>query len=150
MQSNIGIKAKEYFKKLEVIKNINRGGCLFSAYGVYLRLEKDGFDMSNVNIVQLSISSLEDIEYNKSFLAGNTQNAGSSSHFALSVDGGKTFLDAMDMVNAYTYDYHLLIPSSQVEVFSENCLRNGSWNATFERNVSVPKINEILGISLKY
>lgn len=138
-------KIQEKFSKIKDIENLNRGGCLFAAYGVYLSLKKDGLDCSNLRIVQLaSCDDIKELNKNKSFLKGDSQNAESSSHFAITVNG-KDFYDSTGVITK-DYLYHLEIPSNQIDSFSKSSLKNGQWNSSFERNEGVPLIENNLGI----
>jgi hypothetical protein len=165
------VKDKELFNHILKLFNsidipyINYGGCLYSAYAVYRKLELEGKLNSDIAIVQLSSYSKYDIDHNLDFISGNNDKPISSSHFVLTFDGGKTALDSNGIISigddnnwsvkhklnydsSSEYKYHLVIPQNMTETFSINALTYGGWNRDFCRATGVPMINKILGIDL--
>ena len=143
-------KGFNLLSSLSNIECINSGGCLFVCLGVYRALLNEGIDDKNIVIVQLELFGSPSIEENKKFIEGLNEKAYSSSHFALSFDGGLTCYDCDGMVNVERYPLHLIIPNNMIEKFSSNALTYGSWNPWFDRQTGVNEINNILGTNLEY
>lgn len=142
-------KTLGYFKMINEIETLNFGGCLVGAYAVWKRLELDGEDMSNVVLVQLANDwDLPSIQSNQEYLFDNSNTPSSSTHFALSLDWGKTLIDS-EGDHTEIYDDTLIIEPEYVEELSRGALLYGSWNYDFDRRTEIPRINEILGLDVE-
>lgn len=138
----------ENYNLLNNISNINSGGCLYAAYAIYESLKKLNLHKNeDLVIIQFSYSKHQ-IKNNKDFINGETDTASSSSHFGISVDGGKTAYDSEGLVEEGEYNYYLIIPNKMIEVFCNSSLQGGNWSSNFNRKIEVPKINILLQINL--
>lgn len=137
-------------KKLDVIENLNSGGCLYSALGVYHHLKNRGLNSDDVVIVHLEVwkKGLCNIQNNRNFIQEREGDASSGFHFGISCDGGKTIFDSKGEINYNKYLYRYNIPNDCIEVFCQNALMYGDWNWLFCRSTGVSYINSILDVNL--
>jgi len=136
------------FAAINHIENLNYGGCLYAAYGVYLKMKNDGLDVSKIKIVQLQTPYSSGIEHNKLYLKGEVKTATSSNHFGLTIDE-EVFLDSEGEINMEPFYYHIFIPNSQLETFCVSALTHGDWNNSFNVENGIAEINKVLGINLE-
>lgn len=142
---------KENYKSINDIKNLNSGGCLYAAYGVFKKLHKDKVPMRNIAIVQAPNGFFSDsLTRNRLYLEGLNSKATSGTHFIIRVY--QYFIGSTGDItkSAKGWKKSLEIKGiRKVNRFCESSLDNGNWNEMFNRTKAIPKINEVLGVNLK-
>jgi hypothetical protein len=133
---------EEIRKYLDSIKNINYGGCGYSALAMYLWLKKQGYPyMHRISFVYLYSSTYHYYEINTKFIKHNEGLPTSCSHIMLKVRG--KLLDSTP--NGLGVD-----PVKRHNNITEETLRlslqNGGWNDSFDAPKHLPKIEKKLGI----
>ena len=131
---------------LASVRNINYGGCGFSAYAMYLWLEKRGMLSKDATVVYGYDSTLCGYKRNVDFLNGNSNVAGACDHVALFNEG--KFFDSSGELEAdwgYGINTFIFVPIDKLHKFMEVSLQC-SWNSSFERDKYVPKIQKKLEI----
>lgn len=135
------------FKKLNRVSNLNRGGCLYACYAVYLKLKQKNIDVSNLSIIELWHHTLY-IDNNKEFIKWKNNYASSDSHFALTIDGWINVFDSDGEVDVWHYDHNYIIESKHISKFCRNALKYWWWNDDFNRKRGVKQINKLLGVKM--
>lgn len=135
---------KAAYSLIKNIPNLNYGGCLYAAYGVYLHLVAKGF--KNVNIVQLDYDNSAYIRTNKSYISNKSNNVTSGMHFGVSINNGKTVYDTDGLC---IYAEKLVIPFEFTTKFAINSLKYGTWNPKFDQ-YEIRSINKALDTKLKF
>ena len=140
----------EIITSLNSVFAINSGGCLYAAYGTYLKLKQEGVESDEIVIVQKASPYYHTADHylkqNAAFLQGESSVADSGYHFVISFDGGKTLYDSEG--RHPTGEGDLVIPNEKLDTFCPNSLRNGGWNWMFDRNDDLETVNEILNLEL--
>lgn len=139
---------KKYLKELNEIPYINRGGCLYAAYGVWLKLQQEGLLLNDKIVIVMYCDNDYYKDVNMKFLENKTKQAESSNHFGLSFNGGKTAYDTGGLVTRWNHCELIVIDFDKTQSFCESSLKYGSWNELFERKSSVAQINKKLGLNL--
>lgn len=139
---------KKYLKELDEIPNINRGGCLYAAYAVWLKLQKEGLLLNNKIVIIMYHDHDYHRDENMKFLKNKTKKAVSSTHFGLSFNGGKTVYDSEGLIKEYKHCGTMIIDFNKTQSFCESSLKYGGWNPAFKRKSGVTQINKKLGLNL--
>ena len=139
------------FEKLTDVRYINNGWCLYSAYGVWLKLKKDKFkDLDKVFLIQLSLGK-SSIKNNENFIK-NWCNGEVKADCPFALCYIKSSLEHYIIdssgIHIQIWDNELLIKKDNIDKFCRSALKNWSWNPTFNRRTQVPKINRILGVKM--
>lgn len=136
---------------LNCIPNINRGGCLISAYAIFLYFKKHAPKYFNENVVLVQFSrQFSDHLHNKYFIESLELNAVSATHFGISFDNGNTAYDSNGLITNldYNYEYRLVIPNDMTFEFVFSALQDGTWNPDFKRELHIPTIENMLEITI--
>lgn len=139
-------KVRNTFKQLSIIDNINYWWCLIAAYAVYQTLWKPKW----LNIIQLSNSPVDKWMYNNiCFINWTIKKAKSWSHFWLTYDNWKTYIDTNGTeIKTSTRLKTFVIPEDKLEQFFKSAIKHWDWNSFFDRKEQVPKIEKLLSITL--
>lgn len=129
---------------LSNIDTINRGGCLVSAYSIYLYLKDNKVLPKDFSIVALSHYE-EELDLYIDFIQNNVS-PNIVSHYVVYFEG--KYYDSTGEYDISTYEYKYFI-SNKIE---ETCLyllnECGTWNRSFDRSNNT-YIEKSLGINLE-
>lgn len=139
---------KKYLRELKTIPNINRGGCLYAAYAVWLKLQQEGLLLNDKIVIVMYYDDNYHKDVNMKFLENKTKQATSSTHFGLSFNGGKTVYDTGGIVRRYRDCDTMVIDFDKTQSFCESSLKYGGWNSAFIRKTGVAQINKKLDLNL--
>lgn len=144
---------KELREYLNSIPNINEGGCLISAYSMYLYLKKTNQLPSNFKILQIAEPILQRFLLIRQLQSTDpTKFTGGLQHAMCLVDGV-----IFDSKEARPLDIDLLAKTCSIPVDPETQseyiiaqINTAGWNTSFNREKFVPEIEKELGIDLSF
>ena len=134
------------YKSLDVIDDLNFGGCGIAALAV-IAWAKKRFPKKSLTIAYIyTIGLVKFARTNQEILMdGDYENLWVPYHIALFVDGD--FIDSGGIIEN-TERYAEIVKSRSVNDLIM-FLEYGEWNSDFDRTSGIRKINKILGINLK-
>lgn len=135
-------KALEY---LSNIPYINSGGCLVSAYAMFLNERRNGNHKVRIHAI--------DIEYalnrNIAFFNNTKELPISNRHYVWTYYKRGRFWDSNGVYKASRGFYKTLeIPEHLTDKFVELALQYGNWNKLFDRVNEIPKIESYFNIEI--
>lgn len=132
------------------IPDINRGGCLVSAYAFQQFCQKNGYKVPTIVALHSWEESVltRNIQINHKFIAtdGRTQ-AANAAHFGWTY--GATIMDAKKTVPLSNYKEKIFIPTHLMPKLYKETMVWGNWNPAFHR-FWIPKIAEKLNVNLDF
>ena len=137
---------RDLIGSLNNIPHINRGWCLFAAYGTYLKAKELG--IKKVSIVQIDWSNGYFTNTNKAFLKWEVSSPVSGNHFVIKV-GSKMF-DSRWEFSSNNYADLIFKNDNEIQKLCVISLKWSDWNDDFDRWYGVKQIKKILWIDLSY
>ena len=132
------VNVSPFFGKIENIPNKNLGGCLFFCYLFWLWLKENDLPTDSFSIFQYDFEDGDSINQNLDWILGDTDEAGSSAHFAWKYEGIEYDSDGIRPEGGWNnYEATELLglnheTGSLVEEFCLNAMLYGGWNYTFD------------------
>ena len=139
---------KEVRKYLNSIPFINLGGCLFSAYAMYLWLEKNNKLTKNTAIA-LHYRNYDRYEFdiNHNILTNNDNSHSPQSCAHATLFHRKRFIDSEKSLKTPNERYELCLSTTNKQFILESLKNKDNWNYMFSREW-ISEIEETLEITL--
>lgn len=134
----------EKYYSLRTIDNINLGGCGIAALSICRLMKNRGFIFPQYQIVFMYEQYEEDIldETKNKIENGLIDSIEIPTHVAVKV--GDIIIDSYGVVDTKDYPLHMVVSEDQLV----KTLGLRHWNSLFDRDHSVPIIEQMLGIDL--
>jgi hypothetical protein len=136
---------------LNTIPNINEGGCLISAYSVYLYLKQNNTLSPDFKIIEISPDTLTKYMNTMQYLSSDPESNVFSCGHAVILYNGYIYDSEIDVKMDEFVDaavFGIWIDPKDHEQWLINQMNNASWNESFDRMQYIPEIEKELGIDL--
>ncbi len=115
------------------IPNLNSGGCLVSAYSVYLWCKNNGILEPKFRLVGFTQDDELESNKNHKYLNGISKDADSDIHFGWA-SKLNIFFDSKGIINESRYKNYYEIHQDKIDDFFKSAYYNGNWNTMYNTN----------------